>query len=65
MTAPIIRESKFNPPILAISGMNPLPIALKCSSLTIIVPVFSVTRSNAPLKINIAAKEATNEGMPI
>ncbi|MNE66668.1 hypothetical protein D3C80_1622300 [compost metagenome] len=63
--APIINDNRFKPPTVAIAGMNPLPIALKCSSLTIIVPVFSVTRSNAPLKINIAAREATNEGIPI
>ncbi|MNY47219.1 hypothetical protein D3C86_1824710 [compost metagenome] len=64
ITAPKIKESRFKPPTFAIAGMKPFPMALKCSSLIIIVPVFSVTRSSAPLKMSIPAREATKDGIP-
>ncbi|MNE62496.1 hypothetical protein D3C80_1577790 [compost metagenome] len=65
ISTPTISDSRFKLPTLASAGINPLPMALKLSSFTIIVPVFSVTRSSAPRKISMPASEATKEGMPI
>ncbi len=58
-----VSRCRFSP--LNGSGMKPLPSALKNLLLTMIVPLPSVMRRSAPRKMNMLARDATNEGTPI